>query len=46
MKKIKVPDRVSELEELYRKIDAKAAKYGEPSDEEINATVQKYRAQK
>ena len=46
MKKIIVPDRVRELEELYKKIDARVAKYGELSDEEINAIVQKYRAQK
>ncbi len=46
MKKIKVPDRVKELEQLYKKIDAKIPMYGELSDEEINAIVQKYRRQK
>jgi hypothetical protein len=46
MKKIRVPDPVRELEELYKKIDARVAKYGELSDEEINTIVQKYRAQK
>lgn len=33
MKKIKVPDRVKELEQLYKKIDAKIPMYGELSDE-------------
>nr|MDO8098485.1 AbrB/MazE/SpoVT family DNA-binding domain-containing protein [Candidatus Njordarchaeota archaeon] len=46
MKKIKVPDRVKELEQLYKKIDAKIPMYGELSEEEINAIVQKYRRQK
>jgi AbrB family looped-hinge helix DNA binding protein len=46
MKKIKVPDRVRELEQLYKKIDAKIPMYGELSDEEINTIVQKYRGQK
>jgi len=46
MKKIKVPDRVRELEQLYKKIDAKIPMYGELSEEEINAIVQKYRRQK
>jgi AbrB family looped-hinge helix DNA binding protein len=43
MRKIKVPDRVKELEQLYKKIDAKIAMYGELSEEEINVIVQKYR---
>jgi AbrB family looped-hinge helix DNA binding protein len=46
MKKIKVPDRVRELEQLYKKIDAKIPMYGELSDEEINTIVQKFRGQK
>jgi putative PIN family toxin of toxin-antitoxin system len=46
MKKIKIPDRVKELEQLYKKIDAKIPMYGELSEEEINSIVQKYRQQK
>jgi AbrB family looped-hinge helix DNA binding protein len=46
MKKIKIPDRVRELERLYKKIDAKIPVYGELSDEEINAIVREYREQK
>jgi AbrB family looped-hinge helix DNA binding protein len=46
MKKIRIPDRVKELEQLYKKIDAKIPMYGELSEEEINAIVQKYRRQK
>jgi len=46
MKKIKIPNRVRELEELYKKIDAKIPVYGELSDEEINDIVQNYRRTK
>jgi bifunctional DNA-binding transcriptional regulator/antitoxin component of YhaV-PrlF toxin-antitoxin module len=46
MEKIRIPDRVKELEQLYKKIDAKIPMYGELSEEEINAIVQKYRRQK
>jgi len=46
MKKLKIPDVVKDLKELYKKIDAKIAKYGELSDEEIDEIIQKYRRQK
>jgi hypothetical protein len=36
MKKIEIPDAVKGLEEIYRKVDAKIAEYGELNDEEIN----------
>jgi len=46
MKKLEVPDLVKELKELYERIDARIAKYGELSDEKINEIVQKYRKPK
>ena len=46
MKKLEVPDLAKELEELYKRIDARIAKYGEISEEEIKEIVQKYRSQK
>jgi AbrB family looped-hinge helix DNA binding protein len=46
MKKIEIPDVAKELEEIYRKVDAKIAKYGELSDEEINEIIQEYRGKK
>jgi AbrB family looped-hinge helix DNA binding protein len=46
MKKIKIPDRVKELEQLYKKIDSKIPMYGELSDQEINDVIRKYRSQK
>lgn len=46
MKKIEIPDRTRELEQLYKKIDTRISMYGELSDEEINTIVQKRRRQK
>jgi len=43
MKKIKVPDSAEELEELYEKIDARIASYGELSEKEIDEIIQKHR---
>jgi AbrB family looped-hinge helix DNA binding protein len=43
MKKMDIPDIVKDLKSLYQKVDARAAKYGRISDEEINEMVQKYR---
>ena len=43
MKKIEVPDTAQELEELYRKIDARIVRHGEISEEEIEAIIQKHR---
>ena len=46
MKKMEIPDIMRDLKSLYRKVDARTAKYGELSDEVINHIVQKYRKQK
>ena len=43
MKKIKVPDSAEELEELYERIDARIASYGELSEKEIDEIVQRLR---
>lgn len=44
MKKLEVPDVVKELQEIYKKVDAKIAKYGELTNEEIEAVIQRHRA--
>jgi AbrB family looped-hinge helix DNA binding protein len=46
LKKLEVPDLTKELEEIYRKIDDKIAKYGELSDQDIDEIIQKFRKQK
>ena len=46
MKKLEIPDLAKELEEVYKKVDERTAKYGELSEEEINEIIQKYRKQK
>lgn len=46
MKKMEIPDVVEDLEEIYRKVDAKIAEYGEINDEEINEIIQEYRTKK
>ena len=43
MKKMDIPDIVRDLKSIYKKVDARAAKYGKISDKEINEIVQKYR---
>ncbi|MGH9877720.1 MAG: AbrB/MazE/SpoVT family DNA-binding domain-containing protein [Nitrososphaerales archaeon] len=43
MKKMDIPDIVRDLKSIYRKVDARAAKYGRMSDEQINDMVQKHR---
>jgi AbrB family looped-hinge helix DNA binding protein len=44
MKKLGVPDVVKELQEIYKKVDTKIAKYGELTNEEIEAVIQRHRA--
>ena len=46
MKKMEIPDVAKELEEIYRRVDARIAKYGELTDEEINEIIQDYRRKK
>jgi len=46
MKKIEIPDVAKELEEIYRRVDARIAKQGELTDEEINEIIRDYRRKK
>jgi len=46
LKKLEIPDVAKELEEIYRKVDARIAKYGELTDEEINEVIEEYRRKK
>jgi AbrB family looped-hinge helix DNA binding protein len=46
MKKIEIPDAAKELEEIYRRVDARIAKYGELTDNEVNEIIQDYRQKK
>jgi AbrB family looped-hinge helix DNA binding protein len=43
MKKLEVPDVVAELKAVFKKIDARIARYGELTDEEITEIIQKER---
>lgn len=43
MKKIETKDVERRLKEIYRRISARRARYGELSQEEIDALVRKYR---
>ena len=43
MKKMKIPDVVKDLRALYKKIDKKISKYGDLSDEDIEAIIGKHR---
>jgi antitoxin PrlF len=43
LKKLEVPDVVKELKDIYRRIDARIAKYGELPDEEIDEIIQEYK---
>ena len=46
LKKLELPDVAKELEELYKKVDAKIAKHGELANEEINEIIHSYRSRK
>ena len=46
LKKLEIPDATRELEEIYRKVDARIAKHGELTDEEINEVIQEHRRKK
>lgn len=43
LKKMEIPDIIKDLKSIYQKVDARAAKYGKISDEEISDMVKKYR---
>jgi len=44
MKKLEIPDVTKELKGIFKRIDARVAKYGELTDEEINEIIQERRA--
>jgi AbrB family looped-hinge helix DNA binding protein len=46
LKKLSIPDKTRELQEIYKRVDERISKYGELSEEEINTIIQKYRKQK
>ncbi|MEM4312012.1 MAG: hypothetical protein QXX95_06460 [Nitrososphaerales archaeon] len=46
MKKLEIPDVAKELEEIYKKVDARIAKYGELTCKEIEEVIQEYRRKK
>ena len=46
MKKLEVPDVTKELEEIYRRVDARIAKYGELTNEKINEIIHEHRRKK
>lgn len=46
LKKLKMPDIRKEMREIWKEVDKKIAKYGEMTEEEIQAVVDKYRTEK
>jgi AbrB family looped-hinge helix DNA binding protein len=45
-KKLTLPDIRKEMEKLWKEVDKKVAKYGEMSEEEIQAVIEEYRREK
>lgn len=46
MKKLEVPDITKELEAMYKRIDKRTAKYGEPTQDEVEAEIKQHRKAK
>lgn len=46
LKKLTLPDIRKEMQELWKEIDKKIAKYGEMSEEQIQAVIEKHRKEK
>jgi AbrB family looped-hinge helix DNA binding protein len=46
LKKYAEPDLSEQLQEMYKRIDQKIAKYGELTQDDIEAVIQKYRKEK
>lgn len=46
MKKMEIPDVMRDLKALYKRVDARIAKYGELSEEEIQKEIEEYRSAK
>lgn len=43
MRKLEMPDVAKELKGIYKRVDARIAKYGELTNEEIEAIIKKHR---
>ncbi len=43
LKKLAVPEIEKEMRQLWKKVDARIAKYGEMSEEDIQEEIEKYR---
>ncbi len=46
LKKLTLPDIRKEMQEIWKEIDKKIAQYGEMSEEQIQASIEKYRKEK
>ena len=46
MKKMEISDLLRDLKELYKRVDARTAKYGRISEEEILREIEEYRSEK
>jgi AbrB family looped-hinge helix DNA binding protein len=46
MKKLEVPDVTKQLEAMYKRIDKRIAKYGEFTQDEVEAEIKQYRKEK
>lgn len=46
LRKLTLPDVKKEMQDLWREIDKRIAKYGEMSEEEIQSVIEKARAQR
>ena len=46
LKKLTLPDMKREMQELWKGIDKKIAKYGEMTEDEIQAEIERYRSEK
>lgn len=46
MKKMKMPDILKDMKTLYKRVDARTAKYGKISEEEILHEIEEYRSEK
>ncbi len=46
LKRLSLPDIRKEMQQLWREVDRRIAKYGEMSEQEIQAEIEKYRSEK
>lgn len=45
LKKLTLPDVKKEMRDIWKEVDKKIAKYGEPSQEEIQSEIEEHRAE-